>query len=405
MTKHRCAKVTTLAICAFMLGSLARSVQAQDRPAVFVHGFKSDGSVWAMTAQNMTNRMQLTALTPSTPWHASFDTQSATLRDALNVWGQSQVIGIAHSNGGLNSRYYAQANGSASRINSLLTVGTPHLGTPFASNVLNGTVSSYFANAGGALFYALSYSFNNDPDWRAGSVVSATLSSTLNSWANLFTVIGDNGFFAGLGFGAALPVIQNDVPGSAFLGALNGGTGLSAEANTLTRRFGISTQLSPDGAFWALFTSDAATGRRANAGIAGVALLLYFHYANHPDYVLAAGADQWLLVYHYFAGLDVAWQRMIGGLSAWQQYLIQSAPSDGFILNSSSQYPNAEFQLVILNSENNIAHTKQNSSDAVRRRLEGILFNQLGVPFRPGIGQPPHRRQSAFRRAPSLSAD
>lgn len=57
-----------------LLVGLAWRADAQDRPAVFVHGFKSTGSVWANTAQTMTSRLQLTALTPSTPWYATFDT-------------------------------------------------------------------------------------------------------------------------------------------------------------------------------------------------------------------------------------------------------------------------------------------------------------------------------------------
>lgn len=305
------------------------------------------------------------------------------------MWGQAQVIGIAHSNGGLTSRNYAQTYGAGARINGLVTVATPHLGTPFAANVLNGRVSGYFANAGGTLFSALSFYYNNDPDWRNGNVVSGTIASILNTLANTFNFIADNNYFAGFGFGATIPVINSDVPGSPFLSVLNGPSGLANEAATLTRRIGISTQVSPDGTFWALFTADAATGRRATAGVAGVALALYFYYADHPDYLLASHADQWLLVYYYFTGLDVAWQRMIGALASWDNYLIHAAPSDGFILNSSSQYPGADLQILVPNAESNIAHTQQISSDVVRARIEGLLIDRFGVLYRPGVGQPP----------------
>ena len=54
----------------------------------------------------------------------------------FKTWSEKLHI-IAHSQGGVDSRYVMSALGYDKYIASLITVATPHLGTPLADYVLN----------------------------------------------------------------------------------------------------------------------------------------------------------------------------------------------------------------------------------------------------------------------------
>ena len=51
----------------------------------------------------------------------------------IDKLGHARVDVIAHSLGGLDARYALAKLGLASRVRSLVTVGTPHHGTPLAA--------------------------------------------------------------------------------------------------------------------------------------------------------------------------------------------------------------------------------------------------------------------------------
>lgn len=66
------------------------------------------------------------------PAAGSVPLRARALVDAIDALGHDRVDVIAHSLGGLDARYALAHLGLARRVRSLVTVGTPHRGTPLA---------------------------------------------------------------------------------------------------------------------------------------------------------------------------------------------------------------------------------------------------------------------------------
>jgi triacylglycerol lipase len=66
------------------------------------------------------------------PAAGSVPRRARALVDAIDALGHDRVDVIAHSLGGLDARYALSRLGLARRVRSLVTVGTPHRGTPLA---------------------------------------------------------------------------------------------------------------------------------------------------------------------------------------------------------------------------------------------------------------------------------
>jgi triacylglycerol lipase len=72
------------------------------------------------------------------PRAASVPERARELANAIEALGHPRVDLIAHSMGGLDARYALAHFGLASRVRSLVTVGTPHRGTPIADLATEG---------------------------------------------------------------------------------------------------------------------------------------------------------------------------------------------------------------------------------------------------------------------------
>jgi triacylglycerol lipase len=72
------------------------------------------------------------------PRAASVPERARELANAIEALGHPRVDLIAHSMGGLDARYALAHFGLASRVRSLVTVGTPHRGTPIADLATDG---------------------------------------------------------------------------------------------------------------------------------------------------------------------------------------------------------------------------------------------------------------------------
>ena len=72
------------------------------------------------------------------PRAASVPERARELCEAITALGHARVDLIAHSMGGLDARYALAHFGLASRVRSLVTVGTPHRGTPIADLATDG---------------------------------------------------------------------------------------------------------------------------------------------------------------------------------------------------------------------------------------------------------------------------
>lgn len=383
-------RIRRLLIGVFAVSFASSRAPAQQQPVEFNHGFANQGTAWVPTADYLRQRLQIETLTPTTPWYASFGDQSAALGNALNAWGRSSDIGLAHSNGGLVARNYVQVNGYASRINRLATIGTPHRGAPIAENVINGRLPGYFGSLAFAIGNAGDFYANNDPDWNSPyPVVNYGVQTALNIMYYAGATLSSNRSLAGLGIAAAFPVTQQERPIAPFIGQINSSGGLGTEAAVLRRRVGISTQVYPPFAFCSIVSSNVGGCLRTRAYAQQGALSLYFYYSEHPNWWLAAHAEYWLDVYWYLRLIDVAWHDFIGALTFDQYGYPLALPSDGFIPESSSRYPAANIQYVIPLSTAWISHTEQKDHPTARGKFESVLITEFGVTRRPTTTNPP----------------
>jgi triacylglycerol lipase len=62
----------------------------------------------------------------------TIETRAGELADCVRAQGAARFIVLAHSMGGLDARYAIARLGLASQVSALVTVGTPHRGTPVA---------------------------------------------------------------------------------------------------------------------------------------------------------------------------------------------------------------------------------------------------------------------------------
>src|SRR5438128_6807239 len=69
---------------------------------------------------------------PRVPPASSISARAARLADLIRSLPEPRVNIIAHSQGGLDARYAISRLGLADRVAALVTIGTPHLGTPLA---------------------------------------------------------------------------------------------------------------------------------------------------------------------------------------------------------------------------------------------------------------------------------
>ena len=73
---------------------------------------------------------------------ASVPERAQQLCEAIAQLGHERIDLIAHSLGGLDARYAIAKLGLAARVRSLVTIGTPHRGTPIADLIVSGRLSA-----------------------------------------------------------------------------------------------------------------------------------------------------------------------------------------------------------------------------------------------------------------------
>ncbi len=74
------------------------------------------------------------------PMASSVPARAAKLVAAIEAQDHDRIDLIAHSLGGLDARYALAKLGLASRVRSLVTIGTPHRGSPIADLMLTGAL-------------------------------------------------------------------------------------------------------------------------------------------------------------------------------------------------------------------------------------------------------------------------
>ena len=108
-------------------------------PIVFMHGFGSSGSIWGP----LISRLQSDGWTdaPLYAWTYDSNQSNATIAAQLSVkvdsllaaTGAAKVDIIAHSMGGLSSRYYAKNLGGSTKIDAFVALASPNHGTTTAN--------------------------------------------------------------------------------------------------------------------------------------------------------------------------------------------------------------------------------------------------------------------------------
>lgn len=377
-----------LFVSVMFLSSIADRLGGQDKPVVFLHGLTKNQNQWITGANSLANLNYASPIRPNTVWREAFLTQAQTLSGALA--GLSGIPAIAHSNGGLVGRRYVQQFGATSKVNGIVTVGTPHRGAPGVASALSGQAVGLIAEPAVALTNALNFYLSNDPAL-SDNTVSITLAFIMRA-INSFAVLSSQASFlvaaAGIPVGDLLgPVIADMVPTSSTVASLNGTSNLASEASRLVRRTGISTGVSPyevlmrgvleRGNEWVAVRYVAQYG----AG------LLCEYYAAHADPWLATNSWRWCWAYQAIATFDLRWHIIIGSdlgsTYAGGRVALNVDSQDGLVPLSSSIYPGATANIVFPVPLYSIRHGFQPFSTTVINALSFEL-KEMGVGRRSG---------------------
>lgn len=361
-----------------------RTAAAQDRPVVFIHGLFGTGGVWASTANSLAQQYQLIPITPTLGWQNAFETQATNLQSALGGW--TQVGAMGHSNGGLAERRYVQQFGAGTRINRGFTVGTPHRGAQLAQYVRDGTASRY----GSYLFNSIADPFNfyyyYDPDFQAAMDYGPNV--IIRDVMQIMAFVG--AYLVPIINAVAVPV-ANDIPvggqmtpTSAFIAALNSPANLSAEQANLPVRVGAATSVSPQNAFFTLFSNNPGAWGTVRRSVEYYCFLLYDYYSVHPDYFLQANAWRWLDCAYAMEYFDVDWLFLTGSvLYVDNSGYVIADHQDGLVPLSSQTWPGATVQENRLWPSYSIPHRSQITHPVMLSLMQNVVNVRFGVPVRP----------------------
>ncbi len=108
-------------------------------PIVFVHGYSGSASNWDTMESRLLNDGEPSCAMFKFSYNSLGDsnvTSAQSLKNyvanALSATGQAKARLVAHSNGGLVSRWYRVYEGGSKKTSRLITLGSPHEGTTWA---------------------------------------------------------------------------------------------------------------------------------------------------------------------------------------------------------------------------------------------------------------------------------
>lgn len=159
------------------LSARTLSARAPRSTVVLVHGlggFSELGEIdYFYGIPGMLSRMGVNYLIPATSAFASIEVRAAQLKTQLDQIPGPLLL-VAHSQGGLDARYLITRLGYASRVRALVTIGTPHHGTPVADLVF-GLVPGPVVAATDALLSVLGWSLDG-----AAELTTSYMDQTFN---------------------------------------------------------------------------------------------------------------------------------------------------------------------------------------------------------------------------------
>jgi triacylglycerol lipase len=120
-------------------------------PVVLAHGFLGFDEIEVGSRKHLyfrgigshLEKMGAQVYSPRVPPASSISARAQRLADLIRALPEPRVNIVAHSMGGLDARYAISRLGLAPRVASLITIGTPHSGTPLADagNALFGHIT------------------------------------------------------------------------------------------------------------------------------------------------------------------------------------------------------------------------------------------------------------------------
>ena len=107
---------------------------AGGRAVVMIHGFMAAAPVFDPLRRRLASELGWASMAFGYPSYGSFEATAQRLADALDrhVPASTELILVGHSLGGMLARWYVHELGGAERVSRLITISTPHLGTPVA---------------------------------------------------------------------------------------------------------------------------------------------------------------------------------------------------------------------------------------------------------------------------------
>jgi pimeloyl-ACP methyl ester carboxylesterase len=381
MFGHRVSRRLAVVLLAGLGAPLAvpRAVLAQDQPVVFIHGLFLGSGEWQATANLLAQQYKIQPIVPTLGWGNSFETQASNLQGALG--SLMQIGALAHSNGGLVERQYVRQFGAGTRLNRGFTIGTPHRGAQLAQYVRDGTAGRFADYVFTSIVDPFDFYYYNDPDFQNAVntgplIVLVPIMDAMGFVAyNLLPIINQ----VAVPVANTIPVGAEMPPASAFIAALNSAGNLSAEQANMPMRVGAATSISPQNAFFTLFSNNPEAWGEVRRGVEYFALLLYDYYSTHPDFFLQANAWRWLQLAEVMAEFDADWHVLIGSFRGVNQAgLVVVQKQDGLVPLSSQTWPGATKERDLLFPTVSIPHRAQvthPSTIALMGDVVGVDFN------------------------------
>src|SRR5262245_9507104 len=100
---------------------------AQDRPTVFIHGLASGPESWQDAAGRLGQALAISYVIPELEWKHTYESQTNELETDQPEVAPGPHLAVGHSNGGVIARLWARQR----PLSGIVTIGTPHRGTPF----------------------------------------------------------------------------------------------------------------------------------------------------------------------------------------------------------------------------------------------------------------------------------
>jgi hypothetical protein len=363
---NRFHALLALILCLGLPGPAA----AQDRPMVFVHGFRSEGATWTETTNRLKVQLAITAIQPSVAWRTPFTSQAAELESIVR-WVPGTPFAVAHSNGGPVIREWSKLR----QLSGLLTLSSPNQGAPIANNA--GAFAAYNANIVAALLNInTAFPDPNDPQFWIRQVIQGAMAFAADTVTVAITALGS------AGFDLASPVFEHERVGSPFMAQLNSPANLAREAAVVPNRAAIATSVTDyhlGGVFRAVNPATANQWRLALYAAVGTFDAWAAHIASSGDPRDITRAQRMLTAAFFLSLHEAMWCQAVSDPTPQAVTLGGSChPNDSVLPSWTHRIPNA----LTIGKPNMPEHVWQ--TQLMAPVLYEVLTTHMGVAPRGG---------------------